>query len=163
MGLSGGSGPDGAVPDLGCAVCQIQAALHTGTDPLIRRSGPWLLRHHPHPSPLVGWLLLDARRHVPGPDAFDDAEAAEFGPMLRRSSALLKQLVGCERVYAIAFGEGARHFHLHLIPRHGAASDTESWRVADLYRAVATGSRPPADPAAVASFLCRARARCSPW
>lgn len=67
-----------------------------------------------------------------------------FGPMLRRSSALVRQLSGCDRVYAIAFGEGARHFHLHLIPRHGADPASESWRVADLYRAlVAEGGLRP--------------------
>ncbi len=156
MGLSGAA-------DLGCGVCAIQATLEPGDDPLLHHEGPWLLRHHPHPSPLVGWILLDARRHVPGPDRFDAAEAASLGPVLRRSCALVKELVGCDRVYAIAFGEGARHFHLHLIPRHGADADTESWRVADLYRAVASGRQPPADPAAVASFLRRARARCASW
>lgn len=156
-------GSDGAVAGLNCPVCEIQAELEPGNDPLLYCGGPWLLRHHPHPSPLVGWLLLDARRHVPGPAAFDGAEAAEFGPMLRRCCALVKELAGCDRVYVIAFGEGARHFHLHLIPRHGADSGTESWRVADLYRAVVAGSQLPADPVAVASFQRRARARCASW
>ena len=163
VGLSGVLGGDAAVAGLNCAVCEIQAELEPGADSLLYCDGPWLLRHHPHPSPLVGWLLLDTRRHVPGPDAFDEAEAAAFGPMLRRCCALVKELAGCDRVYAIAFGEGARHFHLHLIPRHGADSGTESWRVADLYRAVVAGEQLPADPVAVASFLCQARARCACW
>jgi diadenosine tetraphosphate (Ap4A) HIT family hydrolase len=83
--------------------------------------------------------------------------------MLQRCSALVRDLSGCERVYAIAFGEGARHFHLHLIPRHGADGATESWRVADLYRQVAAGERPAADPAAVAALVARARERTAAW
>ena len=60
-----------------CGICRLHA------DPalealLIHKGGPWLLRHHPHPSPLVGWLVLDSRRHVTGPDGFDDEESASY-------------------------------------------------------------------------------------
>ncbi len=146
-----------------CGVCRIHVDPSLEADFTIHRSDLWLLRHHPAPSPLVGWLLLDAVRHVPEPAGFDGEEAAGFGAMLQRSSALVKQLSGCDRVYAIAFGEGARHFHLHLIPRHGGEAGSESWRVADLYRAVAAGGIPPADPAAVTAFVERARRSCLGW
>lgn len=125
---------------------------------LIRQEGPWLLRHHPLPAPLPGWLLLDSVRHLGGPAEFNPAEAAAFGPMLQRASTLVRQLSGCERVYAIAFGEGARHLHVHLIPRHASDPDSESWKVADLYRAMTEGRRPPADPQAVAELVARGRA-----
>jgi diadenosine tetraphosphate (Ap4A) HIT family hydrolase len=146
----------------GCGVCRIHA------DPLlesllIHRSGPWLVRHHPDPSPLAGWLLLDSRRHVGGPDGFDAVEAAGLGEMLRRCCALVRQVSGCERVYCIAFGEGARHFHLHLIPRHADDQASESWRVADLYRAVAAGERPAASAASVQELVMRARAVAAAW
>jgi diadenosine tetraphosphate (Ap4A) HIT family hydrolase len=132
-------------------------------DLLIGRFGPWLLRHHPLPSPLLGWLLLDTVRHVGGAADFNAVEAAGFGGMLQRSSALVRELSGCERVYAIAFGEGARHVHLHLIPRHAADPASEAWRVADLYRAVLQGERAPADPQAVARLVAQARALSEGW
>jgi diadenosine tetraphosphate (Ap4A) HIT family hydrolase len=142
-----------------CGVCRIHAELaRPGADELlIGRFGPWLLRHHPLPAPLPGWLLLDCQRHVGGPARFDDEECASMGPMLRRASTLVRELTGCDRVYAIAFGEGARHFHMHLIPRHGSDPSTESWRVADLYRATQAGGRPPAAPDQVAAMMIRAR------
>lgn len=132
-------------------------------DLLIGRFGPWLLRHHPLPSPLLGWLLLDTVRHVGGAADFNADEAAGFGGMLQRSSALVRELSGCERVYAIAFGEGARHVHLHLIPRHAADPASEAWRVADLYRSVAQGEREAADSQAVLALVARARSLTGDW
>ena len=164
-----------------CGICRLHAALldppgsqrRSGApreqggadrdDVLIGCFGPWLLRHHPLPSPLLGWLLLDSLRHVGGAADFDEREAISFGPMLRRSSALVRELCGCQRVYAIAFGEGARHLHMHLIPRHAADPASEAWRVADLYRAVAKGERQPAAADAVAALVERARRRVADW
>jgi len=140
-----------------CGVC------HHHSDPEQRRlyeigrDARWLLRHHPDPAPLPGWLLLDALRHLGGPLEFTAQEAAEWGRVVQHGSQLVQQLSGCERVYAIAFGEGARHLHLHLIPRFAADPDTEAWRVADLYRAVAQGRAAAADPAAVAALVERGR------
>ena len=68
---------------------------------------------------------------------FTAAEASDWGCAVRDASDLVKQISGCERVYAIAFGEGAQHLHLHLhlIPRHLNEPASKAWAVADLYRA----------------------------
>ena len=142
----------------GCGVCQLHGD-HTARQRYeISRSPLWILRHHPDPAPLPGWLLLDARRHLAGPIAFTTQEAEAWGGAVQQASRLVQTLTGCDRVYAIAFGEGARHLHLHLIPRLGAEPATEAWRVADLYRAVALGTRPPVDPEMVRAMVERARA-----
>lgn len=101
--------------------------------------------------------MLDARRHLGGALAFDDREAAGWGPAVRMASRLVQELSGCERVYAIAFGEGAPHLHLHLIPRHAADPASAAWRIADLYRAVEAGGRPAADPVRVRQLVARGR------
>ncbi len=154
------------VEPIPCGICRLHDAIAAGAaeaELLIRRQGDWLLRHHPLPAPLPGWLLLDSVRHLGGPADFEPEEALAFGPMLQRASALVRQLSGCERVYAIAFGEGARHLHVHLIPRHGTDPDSESWKVADLYRAMTEGHRPPADPARVIDLVARARQVTAAW
>ncbi len=106
---------------------------------------------------MAGWLLLDARRHIGGPLGFNDREASGWGVAVRAASLLVQRLTGCERVYAIAFGEGARHLHLHLIPRFGADPASAAWAVADLYRAMERGERPAAEPAEVAALVARGR------
>ena len=106
---------------------------------------------------MAGWLLLDSRRHLGGPIHFSPEEASAWGPAVQQASQLVQQLTGCDRVYAIAFGEGARHLHLHLIPRFGSEAASEAWKVADLYRAVMAGRRPAVDPEAVQTLVKQAR------
>ena len=141
----------------GCGVCQLHGDDRARQLYEISRSRLWILRHHPDPAPLPGWLLLDARRHLAGALAFTTEEAAAWGGAVQQASQLVQTLTSCDRVYAIAFGEGARHLHLHLIPRCSSEHATEAWRVADLYRAVAKGEHPPADPEAVQALVERAR------
>ena len=140
-----------------CPICVLHGSTAARARYEIARGPHWLLRHHPDPAPLPGWLQLDARRHLEGPLAFSLEEASGWGGAVQAASRLVQQLTGCERVYAIAFGEGAQHLHLHLIPRHLQESASCAWSVADLYRAVEQGLRPPAAPAVVAELVQRAR------
>lgn len=140
-----------------CAICQLHADPAARERYEIRRSELWVLRHHPDPSPLPGWLLLDSLRHCSGPLDFSDAEASDWGSAVRDASRLVKEISGCERVYAIAFGEGAQHLHLHLIPRHLDEPASKAWAVADLYRRMDSGERAAADSAVVMSLVKRCR------
>ena len=149
-----------------CGVCALHADSAAQQRYEIGRGPLWILRHHPDPAPLRGWLLLDAARHLGGPLQFNAAEASAWGSAVQQASQLVQELSGCDRVYAIAFGEGARHLHLHLIPRFGSDPESEAWRVADLYRAVAHGQRPPAPAAAIQACVKQARQRlkaAEPW
>lgn len=156
-------GPSQPREEAPCGICRLHGDGEAVARDEILRQGPWLLRHHPRPAPLAGWLLLDARRHLGGPIDFQPEEAAAFGPMLQRCSALVRTLTDCERVYAIAFGEGARHLHVHLIPRHGDDPATEAWSVADLYRAVASGERAAASERCVEELVQQARKLTAAW
>ena len=140
-----------------CAICRLHA------DPLARdryeihRTEHWVLRHHPDPAPLTGWLLLDSLRHCPGPMDFNPDEAAGWGGMVRDACSLVHGLTGCDRVYTIAFGEGAQHLHLHLIPRFISDTKTTAWSIADHYRAVADGHLPGVERDQVKAFVQQAR------
>ena len=69
----------------------------------------------------------------------------------------MRAVTGCERVYAIAFGEGARHLHLHLIPRSADDPRTSAWKIADLYRDVEAGKVNAASADCVNEWVLRAR------
>ena len=73
-----------------CPICSLHDDPAARDAYEIGRGSLWLLRHHPDPAPLVGWLLLDSLRHVAGPADFNDKEAAAWGLAVRYASALLK-------------------------------------------------------------------------
>ena len=143
---------------LACGICRIHASSSASVGSYeIGRTGLWVLRHHPDPSPLLGWLFLDSSRHLGGPIDFNLDEASAWGAAVQQASQLVRQLTACDRVYAIAFGEGARHLHLHLIPRFEDHPTTSAWSIADHYRSVERGECVGADPGAVAILVERAR------
>ena len=139
------------------AICELHSDVQHLREVEIWRNRHWLLRHHPHPSPLLGWCLLDARRHLAGAIDFLGDEADEWGTVVQQASKLVKTVSGCDRVYLIAFGEGARHLHLHLIPRFQEDQRSAAWSVADLYRDVEAGRQRLVQNENVQEFLVTAR------
>ena len=101
--------------------------------------------------------MLDARRHLAGAIDFLGDEADEWGTVVQQASKLVKTVSGCDRVYLIAFGEGARHLHLHLIPRFQEDQRSAAWSVADLYRDVEAGRQRLVQTENVQEFLVTAR------
>jgi len=140
-----------------CGVCRLHQDPGATEHYEICRDPLWILRHHPDPAPLPGWLLLASQRHICGPIAFNPEEASSWGGSVQKASLLVQKLTGCDRVYVIAFGEVAHHLHLHLIPRFVSEPASEAWAVADLYRAIVAGNRPAAAPQHVADLVQRGR------
>ena len=140
-----------------CGVCDHHRSISDQFNYEIFRTTHWIFRHHPAPAPLIGWLLLDSRRHLAGPIDFQPDEAASWGKVIQIGSGLVQRLTKCDRVYAIAFGEGAHHLHLHLIPRFQLDLNTTAWAVSDHYRAVSNGQRTAVAPIQIAEFVKQAR------
>jgi len=74
---------------------------------------------HAFDSALPGWLVVLPTRHLTSLDELTDAEAGALGPLLRRVSSALKDVVGCEKTYLMLFAEaeGFSHLHIHVVPR----------------------------------------------
>ena len=140
-----------------CAICNLHSNESERAKYEITRNKLWVLRHHPNPAPLQGWLLLDSHRHLKGPIDFEPEEAASWGRAVQSSSRLVQQLTKCDRVYAIAFGEGAHHLHLHLIPRLQLDPATTAWAVADHYREISSSKCAATNINQVAKFVEQAR------
>ncbi len=143
-----GGRPESGVPHSTCAVCAQHSAVRAAGH-VLWTDGRFLVIHHPEPSPLAGWLRLDAVEHVGGVADLSDDDAARFGVLHARLAACMKQALGVDRVYSIAFGESARHLHMHLVPRRADRDDLAAWALADGYRACMRDPSTAADGAAV--------------
>jgi diadenosine tetraphosphate (Ap4A) HIT family hydrolase len=100
----------------------------------------WHVRPIDAPSAVPGWMLLVARRHVPGPAQFDAREAQSFGPTWCHLQRVLLEVTGALRIYTAALGESSPHFHGHMVPRSAQMpKDAKGWAVFDLERAAKAG------------------------
>ncbi|MBL9118344.1 MAG: diadenosine tetraphosphate hydrolase [Phycisphaerae bacterium] len=144
--------------DAACAVCAWEVRPRPARELVVAESDLWIVRHHMAPAPLVGWMQLISRRHVQGPAGFHDREAADFGRALRDVCNALVRVTGAAKAYAIAFGEGSPHLHVHCVPRYAERGDTAAWKVADWYRQVERGERPPAAAEDVTRCVLHVRA-----
>ena len=101
----------------GCAGCEIARGDRAAPGGVLLREGGFVLHALADASPLRGWLVLTAERHVRGWYDLPDPEAAALGPLAARVMRAQRAALGAEHVYAFAIGDVLRHFHLHLVPR----------------------------------------------
>jgi histidine triad (HIT) family protein len=69
---------------------------------------------------LLGWLIVEPRRHVAELADLTDHEAAALGTLVSRLARALQQSEGAEHVYSFVLGDGLAipHLHIHVMPRY---------------------------------------------
>ncbi len=103
----------------GCYPCRMNAA---GSDLPPREQvyddSRWRVAHALS-SRLPGWLVVLPRRHITSLAELTSEEAVALGPLLRRLTAALAEVTGCQKTYVALFAEadGFDHLHLHVVPR----------------------------------------------
>lgn len=101
-----------------CVICT--RAAHTEDDTTVVYAGEhWIVRHSKETN-IVGYLLLEPRRHFLDLSEATGAEATEYGALLRVVMQAIRQVVECERIYTFSLAEAVPHYHLHVIPRNAA-------------------------------------------
>jgi diadenosine tetraphosphate (Ap4A) HIT family hydrolase len=120
---------------LACRLASDQEPLPGGT---ILATPSWRVEHCIGPLG-VGTLIVKPRRHVLELAELDEEEAAELGPLLRRVSAVVKQLTGCQQVYCCLWAHGPVHLHFvvqpigpDLVGRVGPALQAAMFEAGDL-------------------------------
>jgi diadenosine tetraphosphate (Ap4A) HIT family hydrolase len=99
-----------------CHTCDLSARRAAGAAPPwdnIVRTPTWDVAHA-FGTDVEGWLVLVVRRHITSVADLTDAEAAELGPLIKRVSAALQEVVGCEKTYVVQFAEHPNHPHVHV-------------------------------------------------
>jgi histidine triad (HIT) family protein len=73
--------------------------------------------HAENPTPYLGHLIVEPKRHAPGLADLTDEEGQAVGMLAARASRAL-YAEGAEWVYALVLGHHIPHLHLHLVPRY---------------------------------------------
>jgi diadenosine tetraphosphate (Ap4A) HIT family hydrolase len=98
-----------------CAICDVAV---TSDEAAVYRSDTFTVAPAPPPTQVPGWFLLWTNRHdVNGLWELSESESSEFGRLVRAVSHAARDATGAERVYLMAFGEHALHFHAMLLSR----------------------------------------------
>jgi diadenosine tetraphosphate (Ap4A) HIT family hydrolase len=141
-----------------CLACELASGRLPLPGGLIHETEGWRVEHCVGPLG-VGTLVLKPKRHVVRVSELTAAESRELGPLLRRSAAVIDDLLAPEQVYVCLWSHaGGAPAHIHyvvqpvgreLLERHGAHGPR-------LQAAMLESETPPAADA-VEAFAVRAR------
>lgn len=100
---------------MSCLACD----LTSGRAPLpggrLHRTSRWVVEHCVGPLGL-GTLIVKPERHVVSVADPDDEEAAELGPLLRRTAQVARALIDAEQIYVCLWSHaGAVPGHIHHV------------------------------------------------
>jgi diadenosine tetraphosphate (Ap4A) HIT family hydrolase len=98
-----------------CMACELSNGERDLPGGLIHRTRFWLVEHCVGPLGL-GTLIVKPERHVTAVGELSEDEAAELGPLLRRTSSVASQLVDADQVYNCLWSHaGGVPVHIHYV------------------------------------------------
>jgi diadenosine tetraphosphate (Ap4A) HIT family hydrolase len=100
-----------------CIACDTLAGRITPPGGVIFENEHWLVDHSVSPSPLRGFLIIKAKRHVEDVADLTLTEMASLSEAMGRTTKALRDVMAPERIYVATFGESERHVHWFVVPR----------------------------------------------
>ncbi|HZV02451.1 MAG TPA: HIT family protein [Planctomycetota bacterium] len=110
----------GNVSTVACVQCEVTAGARTPPGGIVLETERFLVHGLLAPSPIAGWLVVAARRHVRWWWELSPEELSELGPLAARVMKAQRAALGAEHAYALALGDVLHHMHLHVIPRYAS-------------------------------------------
>jgi diadenosine tetraphosphate (Ap4A) HIT family hydrolase len=112
----------------GCLACDLAEGRVPLPGGVVYSASCWIVEHCVGPLG-VGTLLMKTKRHVTRVSQLTDDEAAELGPLLRRTAAVVDRLLAPEQVYTWLFSHAdAKPAHLHYVVQPATRPLMEEFR-----------------------------------
>ena len=102
----------------GCFSCDVLRGTVVPPGGFIHQDPYWAVTHGVNPIAVPGWLILAPRRHCEHIAELTAEEMAAFGPLLRRTSRALTQVVQPAKIHIYSMGEVVKHVHFYVLPRY---------------------------------------------
>lgn len=142
-----------------CAICRgIAESTKNDTGEHIFQDDQWLIRHASETN-ILGYLILESRRHFLDLSFADESELQSYATLLARAISAVRTVIKPERVYTFTLSEAVPHFHVHIIPRTDAIP--RNYRGRGILSYPLTPSADPALKAETSSLIKRAFQRIS--
>jgi len=79
----------------------------------------WIVNHMLTAAPILGWLILQPKRHVEGLHELTVDEQRRMAQLMAYVDSILRHLLAPSKVYVCLFAESPQcpHIHFHFIPR----------------------------------------------
>jgi diadenosine tetraphosphate (Ap4A) HIT family hydrolase len=99
----------------GCLACDLASGRLALPGGVIHETDCWYVEHCVGPLG-VGTLVLKPKRHVTRVSDLSDAEAAELGPLLRRSATVVDAILSPSQIYVCLWAHaGGEPVHVHYV------------------------------------------------
>jgi diadenosine tetraphosphate (Ap4A) HIT family hydrolase len=99
----------------GCLACELLDGRQHLPGGRVAETAAWVVEHCVGPLG-VGTLIVKPNRHVTHVAELTTAEAAELGPLLQRTAAVVSELLGPEQVYVTLWSHaGGTPGHIHWV------------------------------------------------
>lgn len=143
---------------MSCLACDVTSGRVEAPGGLILDTGLWVVDHCVGPLG-VGTLVVKPKRHVVHVGELDPGEAAELGPLLRRTAAVVTELASPEQVYICLWSHaGGEPGHIHFVVQPVTRELMAALGSYGPHLQVSMFDRGELpDPAAAAAFAARAR------
>jgi diadenosine tetraphosphate (Ap4A) HIT family hydrolase len=99
-----------------CVICSRQSLGGSAEGEVVYMDESWVVRHSSETN-LLGYLLVESRRHILDLSQADACQASTYGPLLSSVMKAMRAVLPCERIYTFTLAEAVPHFHVHVIPR----------------------------------------------
>lgn len=99
-----------------CAICNRQSERSLNPNLVVWETDDWLLRHSLETN-IVGYLVLESKRHFLDLSEATKKECDGLPFMLQSATSALRRVAEAERVYTYTLAEVVPHYHVHMVPR----------------------------------------------
>lgn len=102
-----------------CLGCQVARGIAIPESDFVYADEFWTVNHMLAPAPLLGWLILQPRRHIEALHEMSSDEQLRMAQLMTYLDSMLRSLITPSKVYVCLFAEAAHcpHIHFHIIPR----------------------------------------------
>src|SRR5262245_249068 len=102
-----------------CIGCQVASGMIVPPGDFVYADELWTINHILTSAPIVGWLILQPRRHIEALQEMTIDEQRQMAQLMAHVDSTIRYILAPTKVYVCLFAESPQcpHIHFHIVPR----------------------------------------------